>query len=122
MKLYLTIKIVPKNFNKTEEILKLCRYITYKSYNSNLNIYIINDLDTRAITTRLEKLIKNQITFNEMLSILVNWILKFKKKVQNKNMGYKLKYILMNVQSLQQQVVLVDLIKSKITVIGILGK
>lgn len=37
-------------------------------------------------------------------------------------MGYKLKYILMNVQSLQQQVVLVDLIKSKITVIGILGK
>lgn len=87
MKLYLTIKIVPKNFNKTEEILKLCRYITYKSYNSNLNIYIINDLDTRAITTRLEKLIKNQITFNEMLSILVNWILKFKKKSSKQKYG-----------------------------------
>ena len=43
------------------------------------NIYINSDLDTRTITTRLDKLIKNQKTTNNSLVTLGSRILELKK-------------------------------------------
>ena len=44
-----------------------------------------SDLNTRAITTRIEKFIKNQITTNETLLTLSNKILELEKTLKEKD-------------------------------------
>ncbi|CAI6366150.1 unnamed protein product [Macrosiphum euphorbiae] len=46
---------------------------------SDSNIYMNSDLATRAITTTLDELIKNQITTNDTLLILSNRLLELIK-------------------------------------------
>lgn len=49
------------------------------------NIYMNSELDTRAITTRLDELIKNQITTNDTLLTLSNRILELEKTLKEKD-------------------------------------
>jgi len=49
------------------------------------NIYMNSDLDTRAITTALDELIKNQITTNDtLLTLISNRILELEKTLKEK--------------------------------------
>ncbi|KAL4082914.1 hypothetical protein QTP88_029568 [Uroleucon formosanum] len=49
------------------------------------NIYMNSELDTKAITTRLDELIRNQMTTNDTLLTLSNRILELEKNLKEKN-------------------------------------
>jgi len=49
---------------------------------NDANIYMNSDLDTRALTTRLDELIKHQITTNDTLLTLSNRILELDKTLK----------------------------------------